>query len=383
MRGICKYASDLKDCCDIYAYQTEPGGLFVPDLYWDKLECDADRVRNRSAEWISSRTSYCDAFWSCYTTPSSVSIVSGSLMNVDLEHLDVPYIWWICSMIVSVLFAVSLTVFSKIARKRKRYRDFSILTILIPALRFLGIVSILQLVFFLCVNFRKMGLTRSRDINCCDASGSLIFVLWSSLQVIDTLLPVLFLLQRNFTVISFVKSGLEAACISAPIAIIWGVFHFHDFSGVSEHSVRSIMRFLIMSVNIYLVLLVCYVLIRLWKSRHVVRMKPHIWSYALVCMFLELYSSIFLTYVILTDLSLYAHTHTHTHTHEQIDTLHRSTPQTLENIMIYFFSLNGLMDLLIFGMPCEYHFCTTYIVRRPCFGDLVLLIPHRPPPPHR
>ena len=212
-------------------------------------------------------------------------------------------------MCLSFLFAISLTVFSKIARKRKRYRDYSILMILIPALRFLGIMSMMQLIFFFSVNLEQLGLTTTRHVNCCNERGSTIFVLWSALQLADTLLPVLFLLQRNFTIVSFLKSGLESCIVSAPIAILWSVYLFHGFSNEAPSTVRSMNKFVNVGVNVYLILVVCYILLRLWKSRHIVRMKPHIWSYALICIFLELYSAIFLSYIASIDAFDFGHHH--------------------------------------------------------------------------
>ena len=210
-------------------------------------------------------------------------------------------------MILSVVFAGSLTVFSKKARKWKSYRDYSILMILIPALRFLGIMSMMQLVFFFTVNLHQYDLKASRDVSCCNVRGSTIFVLWSTLQLADTLLPVLFLLQRNFTIVSFLKSGLESCIVSAPITIAWSMFYFHDFSSETQSSVRSVFKFINVGVNVYLILVVCYILLRLWKRRNIVRMKPHMLKYAGICIFLLTYGAIFGIYIASIDAFDFGH----------------------------------------------------------------------------
>ena len=108
MRGVCEFASVVMECCDIYAYQTEPGGSFVKELYWSELSCNASRIENRSSDWIEERTKYCAAFWTCYATPSTRSIATGSLMDVDLNNMAVPYIWWLCSVRFFFSFLLNL-----------------------------------------------------------------------------------------------------------------------------------------------------------------------------------------------------------------------------------------------------------------------------------
>ena len=67
------------------------------------------------------------------------------------------------------------------------------------------------------------------------------------------------------------------------------------------------MKFVNTGVNVYLILVVCYILLRLWKSRNIVRMKPHILTYALICIFLLSYGAIFEIYIASVDALDFGH----------------------------------------------------------------------------